>query len=115
MPSQRPSTMSSPTFTADNATLPNPPDAQFNTALSPPPSELTTSVELERDRATRHERQILTGLEPSIIVLRDHPEIEIQQEEFPPDDARAMSPRRNSADVERLGQDARQALKEYAI
>lgn len=50
----------------------------------------------------------------SIIVLRDHPEIEIQEEEFLPDDARAMSPRRNSADVERLAQEARQALKEYA-
>lgn len=44
---------------------------------------------------------------------RDHPEIEIREEEFPLDDARAMSPRRNSADVERLVQEARQALTEY--
>lgn len=55
----------------------------------------------------------MTGPEPSIIVPRDHPEIEIQEEEFPPDDARAMSPRRNSADVERLVREARQALMEY--
>jgi hypothetical protein len=48
----------------------------------------------------------------SIIVPRNHPEIEILEEEFPPDDARAMSPRRNSVDVERLGQEARQTLKE---
>lgn len=48
----------------------------------------------------------------SILVPRDHPEIEIEEEEFPPDDARAMSPRRNSADLERLGKEARQTLQE---
>lgn len=34
--------------------------------------------------------------------------------DYPPDDARAMSPRRNSEDVERLGQEARQSLKDHA-
>jgi hypothetical protein len=48
----------------------------------------------------------------SILVPRDHPEIEIEEEEFPPDDARAMSPRRNSADVERLGREARETLQQ---
>lgn len=48
----------------------------------------------------------------SILVPRNHPEIEIEEEEFPPDDARAMSPRRDSADVERLGKEARQTLQE---
>lgn len=48
----------------------------------------------------------------SILVPRDHPEIEIEKEEFPPDDARAMSPRRNSADLERLGKEARHTLQE---
>ncbi|KAJ5095755.1 hypothetical protein NUU61_005111 [Penicillium alfredii] len=33
---------------------------------------------------------------------------------IPPDDARAMSPRRNSADLERLGKEARQTLQEQA-
>jgi hypothetical protein len=46
-----------------------------------------------------------------MIVNRDHPEIEIESEEFPPDDARAMSPRRNCDDVARLGKEAREALK----
>jgi short coiled-coil protein len=45
-------------------------------------------------------------------VPRDHPEIEIQEEEFPPDDVRTMNPRRNSVDIERLGQEARQTSKE---
>jgi hypothetical protein len=48
-------------------------------------------------------------------VPRDHPEIEIEEEEFPPDDARAMSPRRDSADVERLGKEGRQTLQEWVI
>lgn len=51
----------------------------------------------------------------SILVPRDHPEIEIEEEEFPPDDARAMSPRRNSADVERLGREARETLQQYVL
>jgi hypothetical protein len=65
------------------------------------------------DRPTTLERATLAGPEPSIIVPRDQAETEIREEEFPPDDARAMSPRRNSADVERLVQEARQALTEY--
>ncbi|KAL5326341.1 hypothetical protein ACEPPN_004025 [Leptodophora sp. 'Broadleaf-Isolate-01'] len=100
--------------TIDVTTPPIPSVAQPNTTPSPPLSSLTTSFDSERDRPARIERPKLTSPESSIIVPRDHPEIEIQEEEFPPDDARAMSPRRNSADVERLVQEARQALKEYA-
>jgi hypothetical protein len=48
----------------------------------------------------------------SIIVPRDHPEIEIEEEEFPPDDARAMSPRRNLAEIDRLANEAREVLQE---
>lgn len=63
---------------------------------------------------SRLERPQMASRKPSasILVPRDHPEIEIEQEEFPPDDARAMSPRRDSADVERLGKEARQTLQE---
>lgn len=84
--------------------------AQSTTLLS----VSTTSFDLEQGRLTWLETPKLTGLELSIIVPRDHPEIEIQEEEFPPDDARTMSPRRNSAEVERLELEAQQALKEYA-
>lgn len=48
----------------------------------------------------------------SIIIPKDK-EIETVSAQYPPDDARAMSPRRDSADLERLGQEARQSLKEY--
>lgn len=68
----------------------------------------------ESDRRGRSERPRVASRKPSasILVPRDHPEIEIEEEEFPPDDARAMSPRRNSADLERLGKEARQTLQE---
>ncbi|PVH71212.1 hypothetical protein DL98DRAFT_383011, partial [Cadophora sp. DSE1049] len=100
--------------TIDVTAPPIPSVAQHNTTPSPPLSSSTTSFDSERDRPARLERPKLTSPESLIIVPRDHPEIEIQEEEFPPDDARAMSPRRDSADVERLVQEARQALKEQA-
>lgn len=49
----------------------------------------------------------------SIIIPKNNVEVELRNEDYPPDDARAMSPRRESADLERLGHEARQALKEY--
>lgn len=48
----------------------------------------------------------------SILVPRDDPEIEIKDEEYSSDYARSMSRRRNSADLERLGKEARQTFKE---
>ncbi|PGH05825.1 hypothetical protein AJ80_08273 [Polytolypa hystricis UAMH7299] len=80
------------------------------------PSSSSSSVsDAESDRKSRADRPRL-GRKPSasILVPRDHPEIEIEKEEFPPDDARAMSPRRNSADVERLGREARETLQQQA-
>lgn len=47
------------------------------------------------------------------IVPRDHPEVEMRNEEYPPEDARGMSPRRNSEDLEKLGQETRRSLKAY--
>jgi hypothetical protein len=46
------------------------------------------------------------------IVPRDDPRVEIQEgeESFDPDDARAMSPRRNSEDLEKMYQDSREEL-----
>lgn len=34
--------------------------------------------------------------------------------DYPPDDARAMSPRRNSEDLEKLGKEKRESLKDHA-
>ncbi|KAA8647320.1 short coiled-coil protein [Aspergillus tanneri] len=79
-------------------------------------SSSSSISDTETDRRGRQERPRMASRKPSasILVPRDHPEIEIEEEEFPPDDARAMSPRRNSADLERLGKEARQTLQEQA-
>ncbi|KAF2668203.1 hypothetical protein BT63DRAFT_433141 [Microthyrium microscopicum] len=50
----------------------------------------------------------------TIIVPRDDPNIEMIEEEYGPEDARTMSPRRTSEEVDRLGENARQALMEQA-
>jgi hypothetical protein len=50
----------------------------------------------------------------TIIVPREHPKVELGEddEEFGEDDARAMSPRRSSQDLEKMSQDARAQLNE---
>ncbi|KAK2841673.1 hypothetical protein FQN49_006021 [Arthroderma sp. PD_2] len=88
-----------------------------NSQASPTSSSSSSSVsDTESDRKSRADRPRIASRKPSasILVPRDHPEIEIEKEEFPPDDARAMSPRRNSADVEKLGTQARNTLQEQA-
>jgi hypothetical protein len=52
----------------------------------------------------------------TIIVPREHPRLELKEgdEVFDADDARAMSPRRSSQDLEKMGQEARAQLNEYA-
>ncbi len=47
------------------------------------------------------------------IIPRDHPQVELEDEHFDADDARAMSPRRNSEDVEKLSQETRRSLQAY--
>lgn len=50
----------------------------------------------------------------TIIVPREHPRVELQEgdEIFDQDDARAMSPRRNSEDLEKMSQEAREQLSQ---
>lgn len=50
----------------------------------------------------------------TIIVPREHPRVELKEgdEVFDEDDARAMSPRRSSQDLEKMSQDARAQLNE---
>jgi hypothetical protein len=48
----------------------------------------------------------------TIIIPRDSPNIELKEEEYDDGDARTMSPRRSSEEIEKMGQDARQALIE---
>jgi hypothetical protein len=50
----------------------------------------------------------------TIIVSRDHSTIGVLREDYDEGDARAMSPRRSSEEVDRLEEGARQALIEQA-
>lgn len=52
----------------------------------------------------------------TIIVSRDAPNVELREgdEVFDEDDARAMSPRRNSEDLEKMSQEARAQLSQHA-
>ncbi|KAF1943548.1 hypothetical protein EJ02DRAFT_130179 [Clathrospora elynae] len=50
----------------------------------------------------------------TIIIPRDSPNVEMQEEEYDDGDARTMSPRRSSEEIEKMGQDAREALIEQA-
>jgi hypothetical protein len=52
----------------------------------------------------------------TIIVPREHPRVELKEgdEVFDKDDARAMSPRRSSQDLEKMGQEAREQLNKHA-
>jgi hypothetical protein len=53
----------------------------------------------------------------TIIVPREHPRVELEpgDEVFDEDDARAMSPRRSSQDLEKMSQDARAQLNECVL
>lgn len=93
-------------------TLPHPHDNGRSHMSSLSSSSSISDVETERRGRSERPRMASRKPSASILVPRDHPEIEIEEEEFPPDDARAMSPRRNSADLERLGKEARQTLQE---
>jgi hypothetical protein len=65
---------------------------------------------------TLHTRPRLGSRKSSgtIIIPRDSPNVEMkeEEEEYDDGDARTMSPRRSSEEIEKMGQDARQALIE---
>jgi len=96
--------------------MPSPNDSNHSVHVLSLSSSSSFISDTEHVRKSRADRPRLASRKPSasILVPRDHPEIEIEEEEFPPDDARAMSPRRNSADVERLGKEARATLQQQA-
>jgi short coiled-coil protein len=84
-------------------------------------SSSSSSVHEERRPRTPQDplkRPTMTSRKSSgtIIVPREHPKVELGEgdEEFDEDDARAMSPRRSSQDVEKMSQEARAQLNEYA-
>jgi short coiled-coil protein len=106
-------------YPADDVTPPIPRPSTNSSAdggggASPPSSTSSSSeAENEEPRKSRYDRPRLTTRQKSNSIIVPKGKAVIQTDvEYPPDDARAMSPRRNSEDVEKLGQEARQSLKE---
>ncbi|KAF2100866.1 hypothetical protein NA57DRAFT_37104 [Rhizodiscina lignyota] len=50
----------------------------------------------------------------TIIIPRESPYVELEEEEYDENDARTMSPRRTSEEIEQMGKEARQRLVEQA-
>jgi hypothetical protein len=50
-----------------------------------------------------------------MIVPRDHPDVEIEEEAYCPGDARCMSPRIATVETERLARCAREAIQQLAL
>ena len=93
-------------------------DAANNKAVSPEilPSDASSSSNSEESQRGRSGplRPRLTSRKSSgtIIVPRNHVTAE-EEVEYPPDDARAMSPRRNSQETEAIEEATRYAVREY--
>jgi hypothetical protein len=83
---------------------------------SPSPASHSSSESEGPPKTLKPQRPKLPSRKSSgtIIVPRDDPNIEIKEEEYGPEDARTMSPRRTSEEVDRLGENARQALMDQA-
>ncbi|KAH8815143.1 hypothetical protein F5884DRAFT_166207 [Xylogone sp. PMI_703] len=122
------------------ATLPSVSDAaaspaQFDETISSTrsgSSSISSSADGEEQRGRRMHTEDIGGADGNavfqrpkmvsrkssgtIIVPREHPRVELQEgdEIFDQDDARAMSPRRNSEDLEKMSQEAREQLSQHA-
>ncbi|KAH8676661.1 hypothetical protein BGZ60DRAFT_371475 [Tricladium varicosporioides] len=96
---------------------PNPPIASPSTHTAASSSSSVTSHD-DNTISQTPQRPKLSSRKSSgtIIVPREHPRVEMREEdeEFDEDDARAMSPRRSSQDLEKMGQEARLRLNEHA-
>lgn len=86
--------------------------------LSPAPSSDNHSSTSDDDhlQTTQASRPKLGSRRSSgsMIIPRDVTAVVVDDSQFDEDDVRTMSPRRNSAEVDRLGEDARKDLKEQA-
>ncbi|KAI9823367.1 MAG: hypothetical protein M1826_007778 [Phylliscum demangeonii] len=79
-----------------------------NANVSPTPDE--------DERPSRRQRPKYSSRKSSgtMIVDRDSPNLVVQDGVYGQDDARGMSPRRSSKEVEQMGREIRQALQEHA-
>lgn len=85
--------------------------AEYNPAI--PPSLKSDEQEAPAS-PSRFSRPKLTSRKSSgTIIIPREADVTTPLRDYPPDDARAMSPRRSSSETEKLGNDARLSVQEY--
>lgn len=90
------------------------PSRRNNTSYSSTTSSTASSTDGMDDTDSTNDRPKLHSRKHSTNhVPRDHSKGEIRKEPYPAGDARAMSPRRTSVEMEKLGRDNRIALQKY--
>ncbi|KAF2714016.1 hypothetical protein K504DRAFT_152379 [Pleomassaria siparia CBS 279.74] len=78
------------------------------TSVSDPDQTMTDPSKLQRPRLGSRKSS------GTIIIPRESEQVELKEEEYDDGDARTMSPRRSSEEIEKMGQEARQSLIEQA-
>lgn len=116
--------MTASTQSRDTTPLPSITHSSAFTTPSYPPSHGPSSTNSSDPENVDIDSSAIVAPRPRIssrkisgtnIVPRDHPDIEIKEESFPPHDARAMSPRRTSAEMEKIGAETRKTLERYIL
>ncbi|KAJ4292698.1 hypothetical protein N0V90_009361 [Kalmusia sp. IMI 367209] len=104
-----------PPATVHDLRRPSYPDDMSSTSSSSSVSEQDQARTVDED-PSKLARPRLGSRKSSgtIIIPRDSPHVELKEEEYDDGDARTMSPRRSSEEIEKMGQEARQALIEQA-
>ncbi|KAI9790033.1 MAG: hypothetical protein M1833_002122 [Piccolia ochrophora] len=83
-------------------------DPSSSSSPTPPLRSSSSKTRLQRPTVRGRKRS------GSNIVSRNDPAVELTDEVFDEDDARCMSPRRNSEDIEKMSQRVRRELQEQA-
>ena len=94
------------------------PSTSITKPPGPEPPQTPSKPDSKSPRSARPKQRLarpLLGSRKSsgtIIIPRDSPTVEVKDEQYDPDDARAMSPRRNSEEIDKMGDEARHALEQ---
>lgn len=87
------------------------PDDHYSSASS---SRSGSTSEAERNSKKTQRPKLHTRKSSGTIIVPSNVKVEVNDEEYDEGDARTMSPRRSSEEVDRLEEGARQAMIEYA-
>jgi hypothetical protein len=94
--------------------FPSPPDFIARRTSDDNMSSISDSSSISDQDSSKLGRPRLGSRKSSgtIIIPRDSPHVELKEEAYDEGDARTMSPRRSSEEIEKMGHEAREALIE---